>query len=150
MDKALDEFYEDSSKASGRSSWCKECQKERSKLTREMTDPEESKQYFKEYYHANKDKFKARNLQRLYGLTVQQYNQLLVAQDNKCKSCKNIFIGKIHLDHDHSCCPTITTCGKCIRGLLCPGCNRALGFLNDDPEKILRLYEYLIQSKKEE
>jgi hypothetical protein len=47
------------------------------------------------------------------------------------------------LDHDHSCCPHSTSCGKCLRGLLCLHHNTALGFLNDDPEMALSAYRYL-------
>jgi Recombination endonuclease VII len=34
-----------------------------------------------------------------------------------------------------------------FRGWLCTGCNRALGFVNDNPEKLRRLAEYLEQGQ---
>jgi hypothetical protein len=41
----------------------------------------------------------------------------------------------ICIDHDHACCrDEKRSCGKCIRGLLCPGCNRALGIIESKYE----------------
>lgn len=31
-----------------------------------------------------------------------------------------------NVDHDHTCCPTTPTCGKCTRGVLCFNCNYKL------------------------
>lgn len=47
------------------------------------------------------------------------------------------------VDHDHSCCPGTKTCGNCVRGVLCPGCNLALGHVADDIERLQGLIEYL-------
>lgn len=30
------------------------------------------------------------------------------------------------VDHDHACCPTERSCGSCIRGVICRGCNNAM------------------------
>jgi hypothetical protein len=49
---------------------------------------------------------------------------------------------KVHVDHDHACCAKATSCGKCIRGLLCSACNTALGMLRDDPRRISGLALY--------
>lgn len=66
--------------------------------------------------------------------------------DPRCEICstRNPGVRDFALDHDHACCPRSGfSCGECIRGLLCGSCNRALGLLNDDPERIRAAAAYL-------
>ncbi len=67
-------------------------------------------------------------LRAAYGLSLEQYEELLARQDGVCAICKKgPRRNRLHVDHDHSCCPNAkTSCGKCIRGLLCVGCNSRL------------------------
>jgi hypothetical protein len=47
------------------------------------------------------------------------------------------------VDHDHQCCPSgAASCGQCVRGLICSGCNTALGHMGEDPAAIIRLAQY--------
>jgi hypothetical protein len=82
-----------------------------------------------------------------YGMTLMQFNELLKKQGNKCACCGTTTPGgtfnQWHVDHDHSCCSGKDSCGKCIRGLLCQACNRALGIIKDNPEHLLKLINYL-------
>jgi hypothetical protein len=72
--------------------------------------------------------------------TSEWYEETLVSQGGHCALCEAVpSEGKrFQIDHDHSCCPTDKThrktCGKCIRGLLCEGCNTFLGHL----ERLMR------------
>lgn len=50
---------------------------------------------------------------------------------------------KLTIDHDHKCCPRNGSCGSCVRGALCNGCNVALGAFNDDIEKLRAAITYL-------
>jgi len=67
-----------------------------------------------------------------YGLTQELFNKLLEAQEYACGMCRRPFDGDrpIFIDHDHACCPAEkTSCGTCVRGLLCLSCNTALGHI---------------------
>lgn len=72
-----------------------------------------------------------RNLAR-YGLTIEQFRDIMTRQAAMCAICgrpqntsENL---RLAIDHDHNCCPPRQSCGKCIRGLLCSRCNSALGW----------------------
>lgn len=47
------------------------------------------------------------------------------------------------IDHDHNCCPGDTGCIKCVRGTLCNGCNKGLGFFRDKPTLLAAAARYL-------
>ena len=75
--------------------------------------------------------FKAYKLAR-YGLTQEDFDLLLEAQQDACGMCREPFAEdqRICIDHDHACCPgEKRSCGKCVRGLLCLSCNTALGHI---------------------
>ena len=58
------------------------------------------------------------------------YKSTLEKQGGHCALCDSTGNGrKLILDHDHTCCDTTYSCGKCLRGLLCQGCNIRLGYL---------------------
>lgn len=64
---------------------------------------------------------------RRFWITPEAYAAMLAAQDGKCAICKQISDRRLCVDHDHSCCPTEYTCGKCVRQLLCHLCNFTIG-----------------------
>jgi Recombination endonuclease VII len=63
-----------------------------------------------------------------YKLDPTQYAELVEAQGGVCAICGETHEdgSRLHIDHDHSCCPGPITCGLCIRGLLCRKCNIGL------------------------
>jgi hypothetical protein len=78
-----------------------------------------------------------------YKLTASDVVDLLtnpVCSNPGCDETDNL-----HIDHDHSCCDNEQgqTCGKCVRGLLCPGCNKALGLVHENPRRLQGLVAYL-------
>jgi len=80
------------------------------------------------------------NLKANYGLTLQDYENLLESQNGKCAICGSTNPGKVdaaHLAVDH-CHET----GK-VRGLLCNSCNNGLGRFKDDPVILTNAVTYL-------
>jgi hypothetical protein len=76
-------------------------------------------------------------LKKRYGLTEQQFDELLKNCDGKCKGCRRMFSDKLkpHVDHDHKT-------GR-VRGLLCFSCNTILGLAKDDPYILQRLISFM-------
>ena len=67
-----------------------------------------------------------------YGLPIETIDALLAA-GCYAPMCDEKRIGFLHIDHDHSCCPGQTSCGKCVRGAMCIPHNVLLGKLEKDP-----------------
>lgn len=65
----------------------------------------------------------AYHLRVTYGISIELYELMLAAQDGRCYICQRKSAKHLSVDHDHTCCPGKKTCGNCIRGLLCQGCN---------------------------
>jgi len=81
-----------------------------------------------------------------YGLPEGFYQALYEAQGGRCAWCNKATgdAKKLAVDHDHRCCAGQTSCGKCVRGLLCGVCNQFLGYrMGDNPEVIQRGKDYL-------
>jgi hypothetical protein len=64
-----------------------------------------------------------------FGITFTQYLALFEAQGWACAGCGSAGCATgmaLAVDHDHNHCPEAAkSCGQCIRGLLCMGCNTA-------------------------
>lgn len=92
-----------------------------------------------------------------YGLNLARANQMMDEQNHCCPICGvGITWATCHIDHDHACCPQNPTdsgsprlCGKCVRGLLCPGCNVGLGNFKDSPDALVSAAAYLIARSTE-
>jgi Autographiviridae endonuclease VII len=117
--KPLVSFYRSRGRKDGRAGWCSRCQS---------------------IYLASGVKRRSR-LRTTYGITVAQYDAMLVAQGGGCAICKqppNTYLRRkasLAVDHDHAT-------GE-VRGLLCGRCNTALGLLGESWEVILELFGYV-------
>jgi hypothetical protein len=82
---------------------------------------------------------------RTYNLQPGEYARLYEVQGGVCYICRRArgVAKKLAVDHDHKCCPSTPTCGRCTRGLLCGPCNKLLGHVRDDREVLDRASHYL-------
>ena len=78
-------------------------------------------------------------LKQQYGISVEEYDAMLVAQGGGCGICGATEPGGrtkyFPVDHCH-------TTGV-VRGLLCTKCNRGLGLFNDSTDRMERAVKYL-------
>lgn len=92
-------------------------------------------------YWVTKDR--KHTLKKRYGLSLEDFWAMVIYQNGKCAICGCdpedttgvVQHRKLHVDHDHKT--------KKVRGLLCNGCNRAIGLLNENPESAKNLAHYL-------
>ena len=80
----------------------------------------------------------AKLLKQQYRMTQTQYDAMLESQGGACSICGNqpgVGLRRLVVDHDH-------VMGR-VRGLLCHGCNQALGRFNDDPLLLASAIRYL-------
>jgi hypothetical protein len=76
-----------------------------------------------------------------YNLTGEQYEGLYNRFEGLCWICR--YRKGRQVDHDHKCCAGKTSCGRCVRGLLCGPCNKFLGFIRDKVETLHNGVQYL-------
>jgi hypothetical protein len=98
--------------------------------------------------HRYDDKQRAYALMTRYKLTIERWEEIFNNQNRRCANIacshpRSTILSDWYVDHDHSCCSGITTCGKCVRGILCRKCNLALGYLNDSIDSLYALIDYL-------
>lgn len=98
----------------------------------------------RDWYRANTDKARCGKLRQLFGITLADYEAMMVAQACVCAICgkpetridnRTKQPSRLAVDHCHST-------GK-VRGLLCSACNKGIGHLKDDPALLRKSAEYL-------
>lgn len=87
----------------------------------------------------------SRNIKRLYNISRQDVDDLLISQGGECAICLVDISTSYRIDHDHSCCTGNKSCGSCVRALLCQGCNTGLGGFRDSVENLSRASQYLLK-----
>ena len=151
-EKSLDSFYKDKNGKNGRRSACIECDVKKAKKwnssNKEAHAGHERKHRTnnKDDVKANKAKYVKNNpknvkesqLKVKYNMTLAQFEEMSKHQNDACAICntpKSQLIRDLCVDHNH-----IT---NKVRGLLCDPCNKALGFIRDNPKVAIKMAEYL-------
>lgn len=100
----------------------------------------------KKYYKENPTKYKNQRLLKNYGITIEQYEEMLKVQDYSCKMCKQAEtiltynkLKNLSVDHCH-------TTGQ-VRGLLCSKCNCLIGYAKESIELLQEAINYLKEFK---
>ena len=130
----LDDFSKKpSNQPSGRSAYCKPCSSTYNTKIYSQNPNHKAHQrdYMRHYY---------------YGVKAEQFQELWKRQDGRCAACGDP-LEVPYIDHDHACCPQQKSCGKCIRGLLCRGCNFGLGAFHDSIVRLQGAIDYLSRIK---
>lgn len=108
-------------------------------------EPEANRAAVRRYHHRQDPevvhaKQRRKELRIRYGITPEDYDRMLAEQGGGCAICGVTEPGETRryfaVDHEHS------DTGP-VRGLLCGPCNRAIGLLGDDPDRIEAAAAYL-------
>jgi Recombination endonuclease VII len=135
---------------------CKKCYSKRGKIYYEAnteymlnrTKEAHKRRVAKDPEKYRRERFGVR-LKNVYGITLQEWEKLLEKQDGKCAICCIPLYLKLDgtqdstVDHNHACCAGQSSCGKCIRGILCVNCNWGLGQFKDDQAILQAAINYL-------
>lgn len=126
-EEELELFAKDASRPHGRSSICKECKNA----------------YGRNYNNRNQKQRKSGKLKNMYGITLDDYNDMFNKQSGCCAICKTHqthLKRKLFVDHCHS--------SNKVRELLCHHCNSLLGYAKDNKNILLEALHYVVKHKE--
>lgn len=155
MDKPRSDFHTRRASKDGLRPNCKECaaedkrvyhQKNAVRIRKKVADwdksnPGRKNENARRNYAGGTMSGRAHNLKKCYGITNEDYDRLVQAQDGVCAVCGELPSGGksggkfLDVDHDH-----VT---GVVRGLLCGPCNRGIGQMKDDPQRLRKAAAYL-------
>lgn len=141
MLKSVSGFHKNKHRKDGYTVWCKECNSVYA-TARWRADPEKGRIKNRKYFEKHPEIARNTNLKRKFGITLEDYNRMWNDQNGLCAVCgkpetatrKNV-TKCLAVDHNHKT--------EKVRALLCQQCNYALGFADDNIERLIDLAEYL-------
>lgn len=137
----LDCFGLDKRMRLGRKSYCYDCDAA-DRRARYAADIEASRAKSRDRSRRTRtpEQTRMRHLKNMYGLSVEQYEQMLDQQGGRCAICHTTSPGgrgNWHVDHCHDT-------GR-VRALLCAGCNVGIAQLGHHPNRLRAAAAYLEQ-----
>jgi hypothetical protein len=154
--KLLIEFHRANGTRDGRRGECKSCFREpwkarydadparrqravqRAKAWQER-NPERHAEIQRRYFQSGRKALSVRraHLERKYGITLNDYEAMLVEQGGGCAICHAPEPDgqSLHVDHDHDT--------GAVRGLLCFTCNAGIGMFDHDIDRLIAAVVYL-------
>ena len=179
LEKPASRFFEDKSRPDGLISLCRDCSSQAAKANREKNKGREtiiipdfktcsgcktekaSVEFSKNGSSPDgldgncKKCTRIRSRKRLYGVTEEWYQAMLLAQGGACAICKwipgpddrELDVDHIHVDGWEEMPPEKRR--LYVRGLLCGTCNRGIGYFKDGADSISKAIVYLGESPLE-
>ncbi len=136
------DFYRNASRKDGFANKCKDCSESIKRDRKGIKKREPSK--YPSGIDGVKMRSRALQLKRAYGITLDEYDTMILSQNGVCSICGKeetvVMRGarqSLSVDHCHST--------NRIRGLLCSKCNRGLGAFGDDIDIMVSAISYLKQ-----
>ena len=112
----------------------------------QRNNPGKRKKHHKKWRENNPEKYtrmlKNSRLKKSFGITIEQFDEMLRSQGFACAICGNGKpggVGTFHVDHCHET--------KKVRGLLCHHCNTALGLFKDNLVILRSAMRYLKKAR---
>lgn len=105
-------------------------------------DLAERREYERLHRATNPDYYRDFDLRRTFGISLEDYQRKLAAQNGVCAICgcgetemRGGKVKELAVDHDHD--------SGALRDLLCAGCNKGLGAFIDSPARLRAAAEYI-------
>lgn len=148
-DKPIEEFHKHAKSSDGHQHECKACQTSRAKKWR-RANPASASASSRRHREKLRDsgelaeRTRRYNLKSTYGITPEQYDEMLASQNGVCAICQgppalSNNSGRFHVDHDHET-------GR-VRGLLCGHCNTGMGMYRDSIALLWKAMLYLVRHR---
>ena len=139
INKPFSEYFKDNIRKIGIRCKCKVCCKADTMEWRGRHNSDYNS-YMAMWRAKNPGRTYATHIKRRYGFAKSDYEAMLLEQQNQCKICGKLgnpskAREKLFVDHCHKT--------KKVRGLLCRGCNSAIGHMNDNVDWLYKAISYL-------
>lgn len=81
---------------------------------------------------------------QVWGFSVEEL--VRIYDRGECEICRTVDNLVLDHDHDKGCSHRKSSgCSTCFRGLLCNGCNTAIGLMGEDSERLKRAATYVLK-----